>query len=344
MPDIDFTDLESFLTKVMEYAIPAKEPTLFAVGGRGYFENPASDLLAFFLKPDEQHGLKDLFLSTFLECIGVDHKKLDMSDIGVQREVPTKNGNKIDLQILGRDWCLLIENKIRHWDANPFSDYEAHAKPLREMTVFSILSPDGHETNGWTGVSYPAYCKALGVKMPKIDSSPSLSKWHLFANEFILHMKNELDNPSMTNEQATFVEKYAKEFMQAQKLLKQYPNYLRDILKEKVEEKLGYKVEVGVASWAITIRSPERWGKAWIAFMLPPLNDSEKFYIGIYPDKDRDGELTHGRPVDSQKALLNGMRHEQDQVWVTIEGFENSEKAINNLIPRIKLIEPPVNS
>ena len=55
-------NLESVLNEVKKYVTPAKEPTLFAVGGRGYYENPASDLLAFFLKPDAEHKLKDLFL------------------------------------------------------------------------------------------------------------------------------------------------------------------------------------------------------------------------------------------------------------------------------------------
>ena len=65
-------ELESFLNEVKSHITPAREMTLFALGGRSYYENPASDLLKFFLKPDAEHGLKDLFLSTFLECMGAD--------------------------------------------------------------------------------------------------------------------------------------------------------------------------------------------------------------------------------------------------------------------------------
>ena len=35
-------ELEVFLAKVRVHVRPAKEPTLFAVGGRGYYENPAA--------------------------------------------------------------------------------------------------------------------------------------------------------------------------------------------------------------------------------------------------------------------------------------------------------------
>ena len=34
--------------------------TILNVGGRGYYENPMSDLLAFFLDPSACHGLGDL--------------------------------------------------------------------------------------------------------------------------------------------------------------------------------------------------------------------------------------------------------------------------------------------
>ena len=72
----DLKSLESFLDEVEKHIPPAKETTIFGVGGRGYYENPATDLLKYFLKPDAGHGLGDLFLSTFLECIGEGHRQL----------------------------------------------------------------------------------------------------------------------------------------------------------------------------------------------------------------------------------------------------------------------------
>jgi len=60
MAEFDLKALESMLTEVRKFAVPASEPTIFAVGGRGYYENPASDLLAFFLTPGAEHGLDDL--------------------------------------------------------------------------------------------------------------------------------------------------------------------------------------------------------------------------------------------------------------------------------------------
>jgi hypothetical protein len=339
-------DLEFVLKEVKKFAPLAKERTLFAVGGRGYYENPASDLLAFFFRPNAEHGLEDLFLSTYLECMKEDPRQFNMniSNDDMEREVVTKDDSRIDLQILGQDWCLLIENKIYHWQANPFKSYELHAKGLgKGKMLFSILSPDGiSKADGWKGVSYPDYCKALQQKMPEIDSYNRQSKWQLFAREFILHMKNELDNPPMTDKQALFVEEHAAELFQARKYFEEYPNYLCSILKEKLWKELGYAVVFNVFNWGIVIKSPERWGNASIAFRTPTdwITDdgarTNNFDISIYPD---EGELKRGQSNASQSDLLKGMRYDSKGVWLTKKGFKDRNEAINDLIPRIKLIE-----
>ena len=273
-----------------------------------------------------------------------DHRQLNMSYVSIRREVKTDDGSRIDLQILGSDWCLLIENKIYHWQANPFKSYEAHAERMGKKTnLYSILSPDGCSTKqSWKGVSYPDYCKALRQKMPEIDSYNPLSKWQLFAREFILHMENELDNPPMKPEQATFVEKYAAELIQAQKLLQKYPDYLCSVLKEELANRLTHEVEV-VANWAILIRSREHWGNAFIAFRPPTMdeNDKQEFYISIYPD---EGELKRGQASENQRILLEGMNYLSEHFcWATVKGFKDRYDAIKDFIPRIKLIERQPN-
>jgi hypothetical protein len=344
MADCDFSNLESLLTEARKYAVPTKEPTLFAVGGRGYYENPASDLLAFFLKPDADHGLGDLFLSTFLECMGADHRQLDLNHIDIKREERTANQNRIDLQILGTDWCLLIENKIYHWQANPFQDYEHHAKSLhKRKMLFSVLSPNGHsEAIGWSGVSYKEYCHALREKMDTMFFNSPFSKWQLFAQEFILHLENELYTPPMTSEQASFVERHATALIEAQDLLQEYPGYLCFVVKDELGNRLHYPVEV-TASWAIIIKSPERWGNAYVALRPPTEVDrgdrspESKFDLSIYPEM---GTLREGQAEAGQGDLVKGMKHlAKHNCWVTVNGFSDRSEAIEYLTPRIKLIE-----
>ncbi len=237
-------ELEHFLKELKKH-VTVKEPTLFAVGGRGYYENPASDLLAFFLNPKREHRLGDLFLTTYLECMGADNPQLNTKiDVEVRSQVQTSKGKFIDLQILGLDWCLIIENKINHWDTNPFTDYERHANGLgKEKKHLSILSRDGHPYDNkdsgtrWVGVSYQDYCKALRERMAAIFFDRPFSKWQIFAREFILHLENELYNPPMTKEQAADVEKYSNQIAEAEKLAKQYREFIYQELKLLLEKK-----------------------------------------------------------------------------------------------------------
>jgi hypothetical protein len=43
-----------------------REKTIFDIGGKGYFENPLTDLLAFYSDPDEEHGFGDILIQELL--------------------------------------------------------------------------------------------------------------------------------------------------------------------------------------------------------------------------------------------------------------------------------------
>jgi len=136
--------LEDFLNEIEKHVPPRKEKTLFSLGGRGHYENPASDLLAFFLKPDAEHGFQAIFLQTFLDCMKVDYKAMRMSDVTVSREDMTEEGSRTDIVVQCKDWVLLIENKIYHIPNNPFDSYEAYGRKLPggKNLSMGILSPN----------------------------------------------------------------------------------------------------------------------------------------------------------------------------------------------------------
>lgn len=347
----DLKSLGSFINEVEKH-ITIKEPTLFAVGGRGHYENPASDLLAFFFRPNGEHGLGNLFFSTYLECIEQQPRQF-MDVVSVEREVVIEGG-RIDLEILGKDWCLIIENKIRHKPFNPFGNYEAHAdKSGKGKKLFSILSPhktdlpEGSATTGrWKPVFYKDYCQKLRERMATKFFDAPFSKWHIFAREFILHMENELYNPPMKPEDAKFVEEHAAEFIQARSLLEQYPAYLGQVVEEMVEKELGYEIEVK-QGWAIFIRSPKNQGNAaiWLCYQTNdygyPIISTDGFDIRVYPD---EGELKRGQSNADQSNLpkgMRGMRDENGYYWATEKSFKDRDEAIKFTIPLIKLIERP---
>jgi hypothetical protein len=328
-------DLESFLKAVKKYVTPAKEKTLFALGGRSYYENPASDLLAFFLKPDAEHKLGDLFLSTYLECMKENSRQFNMRDVKVGREMSTAKNNYIDLLILETEWCLVIENKINHWDANDFTDYENHAKRLRKQQLFSILSRDGHhkDNNGthWIGVSYKDFCHALREKMLATYFDSPFSKWHIFAREFILHLENELYLPPMTQEQAAEVEKYADQIAEAEKLAKQYREFFLKELQHHLKEKFP---EIKFDTWqdsswlsfcllAFRCKS-QQWNKNEMILYRP---ENQKIFVRAYLTNVADPLLSNARqtlkPVEDE---LEGKFHR----WTSL-GYNSREEAIAKL-------------
>lgn len=339
----DLVSLESFLSEVKNHLPQDRETAIFELGGRGHYENPTTDLLAFFLNPDADHGLRDLFLSAFLECIGEGNSQLDMSCVKIWREEPTANQNRIDLLILGQDWCLIIENKIYHGPSNPFRDYEAHAEKLgKEKKLFSILAPKkilpptGSATPDlWKPVAYKEYLQKLQDRMATKFFDVPFSKWHVFAREFILHIKNELYNPPMKPEDAEFVENHAAELIQARILLQHYPGYLRSVVKEKIEKEFGYAVDdVDVnLQWAIQITSPKKWRKITSIWLCYQGND-ESGPTGI-----PNGKFAVWLWSDDSNLKPDAMEYKgKEKRWETGKD-KNLVEAVDCIIHLVKLIE-----
>lgn len=297
------------------------------MGGRSYYENPASDLLAFFLNPTAEHGLGDLFLSTFLKCMEPDHPQLDLHHVDVHREVRTQKQNRIDLQIQGTDWCLLIENKIYHWQANPFPDYENYAAGLGKNTLlFAILSPNGNsDAKGWCGISYKRYCQALRENMAKAYFVSPFSKWHLFARELILHLENELYKLPMTEDQASFIEKHTDEITELNKLASDYRGFLQQQIREALSEIIPTdSLRLKDEGWAIRCYCSQ-WGNSNLALWREGQNFMVTAYLVALTDEQRKCAIT----------IFHGMKHRTEGawlVWYPQPGFETRVKAIKEVI------------
>lgn len=338
MADCYLKDLGDLLIEVKKFAVSAKEPTLFAIGGCGYYENPASDLLAFFLKPDAVHGLGDLFLSTFLECIGKDPRQFDLNRVEITREKTTANGNKIDLLLLGSDWCLLIENKIRHWPANPFYDYKHHAEGLgKKLLFFAILAPsENRNIDGWRGVSYKDYCEALWVKMPELRSFNARSKWQLFAREFILHLENELYPSPMNPNHIAFVEAHADELLKAEKLVIEYRSFVRELFQAQIQStvpEFDFKVIIEeawaghIGAWRCT--SPQ-WRKN--DMVISKMEGVGKSYFAtVFLSDTSEPRLTKMREILAPMGMSYVLDGNVYPGWRSSHGYDSVDGAIEEL-------------
>lgn len=119
--------LEQLLRDFKRIAGPSSTPATFLeTAGYPHFENVASNLLAFFLDPDEDHGLGSLFLDALLAPLPIERLTVH----SIEREAGTANGNRIDLLIDCESHVIGVENKIYAPVYNPLDDYWAHLQQV----------------------------------------------------------------------------------------------------------------------------------------------------------------------------------------------------------------------
>ncbi|MDQ8207354.1 PD-(D/E)XK nuclease family protein [Coraliomargarita sp. SDUM461003] len=322
--------------KQLEQSKP--EATLLSIGGRGYYENPASDLLQFFLAPSNAHGLGSLFVDALLEVTGITVPAESLKALTVQREVHTENGNRIDLLLKAPGWILLIENKIWHDQINPFEDYEALAKQRMkpdDQEHYVILSPGGDSSQeGWQGLSYRQLIDALKVRLDTCDGNTKTSKWWHFAQDFVVHLDQELYSKAMTKDEIKFVEKNHQALVEAAKLQERYRVHLLDHLPAVIDAACPMKgAYAKVDSWCIRLHH-SKWGASNIAWARDPQNDN-RLRLTVYIESPVGRQLEVARKLfeDSRGMDYWAEANGRWQCWTTSASYESSAEAENVLKP-----------
>ena len=203
-----------------------REKTFFSIGGRGYYENPTSDVLAFFLNSEEEHGLGDLVVNALFDALldkADESQKTEIRDVQDRavvsqpgREV-SHDGKRIDLLLEGGNWVMVIENKIFHYQKNPFDVYESYVKDVygpeeKKHRIFVVLSPSGAAGDkDWHGLSYSTLVWHVKAALSDAMMRQPLNKWLILLREFILNLEEFTMNTSIDKSITDFVFEYAKE-------------------------------------------------------------------------------------------------------------------------------------
>lgn len=232
------------------------EPTLFSIGGRGYYENPTSDILAFFCNSEGAHGLGDLMMDALFCALNkLKNEEFSFDDFSVitepEREVTTHNGKRIDLLLEGNDWVMVIENKIYHQQNNPFKTYQRHIETKTKFQdktpIYVVLSPKGSAPEGWLSLNYPQLLDSLKEKLAYAFISQPLNKWLVLLREFILHIEGIMSGSTMPLETMDYVLDNLAEIKQAEDIKKKTVNALQQELLQQLQahfpnEKVGTKL------------------------------------------------------------------------------------------------------
>ncbi len=237
--------------------IPERKRTLFDVLGIRDREYSISQVLAFFLDPNADHGCGDLFLNSLIQHIAQrkpDHGIDPSAQIEVETEWTTQRG-RLDILILGRlteqqrlerkededhaDWAILIENKVYAGDYNDLHDYWRSVKAIRKVGVLLALDD---RTN-----SIPTDLRAdfFALKHSALITSVSDSIGPYIADarhEHLLLLKEHISNingfyameadKAKAQEHLKFYQEHVQEIDQLDQLYKQTGQYIIQTLNE----------------------------------------------------------------------------------------------------------------
>lgn len=192
-------DLEAFFKTIPD--IRFDEPTFMEIGGYQYRENTYSNILKFYLNPNNKHGYDRQILDKFLEAAKLSHfKDYAPETVDIKREFPTDEG-RIDLLITTNNWVLAIENKIYHSLNNNLDEYflyvsSNYSKTLTAQIVLSIHKEEN--AKDFHNLLYKDFVRAL----EKIENLQTNSKdYQIYFKHFYNQLKKlTMENPMSTEE------------------------------------------------------------------------------------------------------------------------------------------------
>lgn len=250
--------VQNLLAKVKNISVDEEtEPTIFSIGSRGYYENPTTDILAFFCDNNAAHGLDDLVLNALLSCSDKS-QSFDAALIkSPQREVVTSTGKRIDLLLESQEWVIVLENKVFHQQNNPFDDYESfihdglhHDRFKGKKAIFMVLSPTGAvEQANWVGISYPQLILSIKQQLTEHFLNKPLNKWTVLLREFLLHLENIMAKPSLSKESIDFVLDNLTEFKAAQTFQEKAIEAYQQSLLQELHCMLGKNLQTTIHTW-----------------------------------------------------------------------------------------------
>lgn len=311
-----------------------KECNIFSIGGKGYYENPTSDILAFFLDPSGEHGYRDLFITSLFEAAGYE-PSIPISVSSVEREIATCTGSRIDLLVKSDAWSLVIENKIFHWLANPLSDYEKHIESNNGEKYFIVLSIQKEKPPPkWRSVTWQSYLNHIKKNLGYYVSQASNAKWHIIMREFIMNVESNYGSNSSSDERIHFVEEHYSLFNDLLKMKQEYLNYFAICGENRIRELTNddsISVRSSIDNWenakAIRLFS-SKWGnRTNIACVL---EDSGNIYLTRYVydiPSDKVDNLIHY--IDSARECTFGTESKTIRVFKDKAYYSNRESAIN---------------
>lgn len=312
-----------------------RESTLFDIGMRGHFENPTTEVLAFFCDAKAEHAMGSLVVDSFLAVItqktgnAIPYEENSLST--PQREVTTENNKRIDLMFGSDTWLMAIENKIYHNQANPFEEYESFINKkikndcfTEQQPLFVLLSPSGKVAQPkinklWCGISYPELITEIKTRLKDHFYDKPFNKWVIILKDFLLHLENMMTKETLSSEQDEFIFENITAISRTwDLLLKSFEGVDKQFRQEvKANQLIKHEIQVKNQSWfqklPTYIYSIASSQVELVLFMVEDgttfkqanhkENENKSIFVQIHVDK-KEGDDLHDRVLASFKDKL----------------------------------------
>ncbi|MBL4909312.1 MAG: PD-(D/E)XK nuclease family protein [Alteromonadaceae bacterium] len=227
-----------------------KSESIFDIAGYPHYENVCSNILAFYLNPNNEHGLGNLLFSSLMSLAKGNESHQD--NFQINREVSTNKGGRLDIVIETDNQIIGIENKIFHHLNNDLADYSdsinAWAKPNQMDKVKIILSiRKEKESCSFVCVTYEEYWSKIKERLGDYASTLS-QKWLLYLVDFMSSIE-KLNGKNME------LDKNDKFFIENEDRVNELLN-ARNKFVSKVNNKVRELLEI--------IEKPDECEKQWI--------------------------------------------------------------------------------
>ena len=319
-------------------------------------ENKVSDIIAFFLNPEESHSQGNIFLKLFLEKFKLEkpsQKVYSGTTIKVKPNYRTEEGRWIDIVVeFGENEFLIgIENKIYDNTLDQNKQVSDYCRYLINKTngnsILFYLAPEGknpsessitkeerkeHEKND--------HFKIISYQRDIIDL---VYQWYIhcqaervrvFIMEFYQHLKHKYMGETFMNENNIIAE-YIKEKNHVEialqifnswpqvklLLIEQFKKQIKEIpdeMKEKIDRySIDEETVFGEHGTGFYFY-PKGWKMYCIGFGFET-NYFHDFYFGIY-NKSSNISLEEIKKRSNQLSMM--MKEEPNDIWPRSEYFE----------------------
>ena len=230
----ELSELQDLLDAFDELNIKEREgPSFMEIAKFPHWENVWSNILAFYMDPNEVHTLYDLVLKSILQAAKISESTTGIGKVLVRTEESTETKKRIDIVVEADRFVLGIENKVNAPLYNKLSDYSTKldqlAKSGNVTNVYKIVLSKNltKPTAGFVSVRYVDLIRCIKNNIGDYLEYAN-SNYLLFLLDFIKNIQKQIDTGGMgDNKEVTdFILKNAES---VEKLVRYYNKFQKDL-------------------------------------------------------------------------------------------------------------------